>query len=356
MRNVIILLIMLSVFCSGVLLLLNLRFEKGDLYPVYSTLRADPVGTRALYESLEQIEGLSVERNFEKPEMLSCSSSTVLFIGVTPDILQKDSTFVTAVKTLVTRKNRIVLAVAQGSDFSRMAIDTVESEIDSVPKSLLGLMCKKNSKNDTVVISSKPLFSKMNWPGNIVFCVDSSWEPIVTKGSSMLLGEKEIGKGKIILINSSFNLCNQGLRKNKITNGSNPLIPYLIGSSQTVIFDEWHTGIAHEMGISGLIRKFGFAPVIFVASGWFLLFVWGLHGKKLQMKPSNEILSCDHASQDSMKLLLSTHISNEQLIDTCKNEWRTSFPKRQIPEADGMNSIDTYNSLCKQISLRRTQS
>ena len=34
-----------------------LRFESGDVYPVYSSLRSDPLGTRAFYDSLEDLEG-----------------------------------------------------------------------------------------------------------------------------------------------------------------------------------------------------------------------------------------------------------------------------------------------------------
>jgi hypothetical protein len=39
--------------------LFELRFERGDVYPAYSSLRADPLGAMAFYESLEKIPGLS---------------------------------------------------------------------------------------------------------------------------------------------------------------------------------------------------------------------------------------------------------------------------------------------------------
>ena len=40
--------------------LFQLRFEQGDIYPAYSSLRADPLGTKVFYESLETLPGLSV--------------------------------------------------------------------------------------------------------------------------------------------------------------------------------------------------------------------------------------------------------------------------------------------------------
>ena len=41
-----------TLFVLGVIYLFLLRFEAGDVYPPYSSLRADPLGTMAWYESL----------------------------------------------------------------------------------------------------------------------------------------------------------------------------------------------------------------------------------------------------------------------------------------------------------------
>ena len=48
----------------GIVRLIGLRLEKGDIYPAYSTLRADPLGSKALFDALESIEGREVRRNF----------------------------------------------------------------------------------------------------------------------------------------------------------------------------------------------------------------------------------------------------------------------------------------------------
>ena len=42
-------------FAAGLVHLFHLRFESGDNYPPYSSLRADPLGTKALFESLEPL-------------------------------------------------------------------------------------------------------------------------------------------------------------------------------------------------------------------------------------------------------------------------------------------------------------
>jgi hypothetical protein len=51
-------------FALGLLHLFKLRFAAGDVYPAYSSLRADPLGAMAFCESLERMPGLSVLRDF----------------------------------------------------------------------------------------------------------------------------------------------------------------------------------------------------------------------------------------------------------------------------------------------------
>lgn len=58
------------VFLAGILELFKLRYESGDVYPPYSSLRADPLGTMAFYESLERIPGLTVRRDYSSGNKL----------------------------------------------------------------------------------------------------------------------------------------------------------------------------------------------------------------------------------------------------------------------------------------------
>ena len=53
----------LLIFAAGMYRLLDLRFDVGDIYPPYSTLRSDPLGAKVFFESLREIPGVSAERN-----------------------------------------------------------------------------------------------------------------------------------------------------------------------------------------------------------------------------------------------------------------------------------------------------
>ena len=52
----------LALLVAGLGLLFHWRLGQGDLFPAYSSLRADPLGTRALHDSLALVPGRRVER------------------------------------------------------------------------------------------------------------------------------------------------------------------------------------------------------------------------------------------------------------------------------------------------------
>ena len=64
------LLICAAAFGFGLFQLFKLRYEVGDVYPQYSSLRSDPLGTMIFYESLEQFPHLSVRRDFSANNQL----------------------------------------------------------------------------------------------------------------------------------------------------------------------------------------------------------------------------------------------------------------------------------------------
>src|SRR5690349_13383954 len=78
------LLALAAAFVAGLLHLFQLRFEAGDVYPPYSSLRADPLGTKAFYDSVEQL--LTARRNFEPLHRLEDGrNTTLLYLGETPE-------------------------------------------------------------------------------------------------------------------------------------------------------------------------------------------------------------------------------------------------------------------------------
>lgn len=80
------LLALAALLVGGIGALFVLRFEGGDNYPPYSTLRADPLGARVLCESLEGLPGLTTTRNLRPLRHLEEGAGTTLFLlGLSPD-------------------------------------------------------------------------------------------------------------------------------------------------------------------------------------------------------------------------------------------------------------------------------
>jgi hypothetical protein len=73
------LLLCAALFIATLVALLKLRFDTGDVYPPYSTLRADPLGAMAFYESLQRLPGISVRRDFQAANRLPDSRDTTYF-------------------------------------------------------------------------------------------------------------------------------------------------------------------------------------------------------------------------------------------------------------------------------------
>ncbi len=72
-------------FGYSMYLLFTLRFAVGDVYPPYSSLRNDPLGTRILFESLEELPGVQVERNFKSlPRLLDQGPAMLFMAGAHP--------------------------------------------------------------------------------------------------------------------------------------------------------------------------------------------------------------------------------------------------------------------------------
>jgi len=82
--KLLLLLIIVAVFLAGIVKLFLLRFESGDIYPPYSSLRADPLGSRALYESYEVSGVFSVKRNYLSLNKLAGGKDTSIFFLGTP--------------------------------------------------------------------------------------------------------------------------------------------------------------------------------------------------------------------------------------------------------------------------------
>jgi len=80
------LLALLVVLVGGLVHVLSLRLGTGDVFPVYSTHRGDPLGAMLLHDSLARVPGLRVERFYEPLAKLPAKGERrlIVLLGMSP--------------------------------------------------------------------------------------------------------------------------------------------------------------------------------------------------------------------------------------------------------------------------------
>jgi hypothetical protein len=103
---------LILIFLVGVLQLFMLGFEGGEFYPAYSSLRSDPLGTRALYESLKDFEDIKIQRNYQILQALKVEQATTFFyLGASEtnwDLIPEE--FIQMIDQLMQSGGRLVLS------------------------------------------------------------------------------------------------------------------------------------------------------------------------------------------------------------------------------------------------------
>jgi hypothetical protein len=100
----------LVLFSYCLVRLLLLRYERGDVYPAYSTLRADPLGTRAFYEALAS-NGFTVRRGYHSLRReLEAKPDSIYYLALSAEeILTFDKDEVASLDGFVRNGGRVVI-------------------------------------------------------------------------------------------------------------------------------------------------------------------------------------------------------------------------------------------------------
>ncbi|MBU1171782.1 MAG: DUF4350 domain-containing protein [Proteobacteria bacterium] len=384
-----ILLILFALFTGGLVRLFTLRFESGDIYPPYSTLRSDPLGCRVFHDSLVHLEGLVVTRNQASLQRFhEKTPSTLFFIGdraegenTLPDAMYQ------ALSDYLDSGGRIVVCLyssltkgcpddpdtpdgeevsddgdappaPHGGEAEQDEETPGEDPVDDVPLRARTVdLCKAwgfrydyvqsdqtghmAAVQDTYrsVLGSEDL----PWHSTLFFTdLDPEWQEVSRLSDSAVLIERPVGKGSLVLCSDSYLLSNEGL-KNDLRPG---FLTWLTGQNQHIIFDESHLGIRSQPGIASLVRTYGlhgvFASFLLVA----LIFIW--KNASFFVPPSDNlprtraVSDRDHAS--GLSSLFKRHIPPKDLLGVCIKEWGKSFVSNHEASkafADKLNIITT---------------
>ena len=303
-------------FVAGVIYLFLLRFEAGDVYPPYSSLRADPLGTMAWFESLQKLSGLTVRRDVSSNSKLPEDQNTTYLHLAAEEMewrwLELD--VLNDIEAFATRGGRLVVTMypVTGRGFfpsvpPPMPITTTNKAGTNAPASKLGKKSsKKKSKSSPDEILNRislqkrwgvdfarvplkqgdndayqpvevenqtdlPLPEKLDWHSALILTnLDSSWRTIYSRSNNPVLVERKFGRGSVVIATDSYFLSNEAMWKDR----QPALLAWFIGPAAHVVFDEAHLGVVEETSVAMLMRRYRLTGVIGGLVILALLFIW----------------------------------------------------------------------------------
>jgi hypothetical protein len=346
-------------FVVGLAQLFLLRFEAGDVYPAYSSLRADPLGTRVLFESLGRVGENSLRRNFRPPDQIGLTSQTTLLVCG----LNSNGEFLNRkrVRTLMDHVaesgGRLVLTFStrlrtrhkenekteedQDGNCSRPSetgeAGKTEGGIDDsgeetpapwLGAASLGFAFKQalNDEMDDTAFGTdnnddgRP--AMIPWRTPLYFDLkDEAWQTIYSWQQEPVVVQRPWGRGTVVMLADSYLFSNEALRSHRCAD----LLAWLMVPGHTVVFDEFHHGLAYHPGIATLARQyrlhgvFGALLVVVALLGWrqAAVFVPPLRDERESGRPA-----MGRDTGQGLVDLARRHIQPSELLAICFDAWQ----------------------------------
>jgi hypothetical protein len=388
--------LLLIAFLFGVGHLFVLRFQTGDVYPPYSSLRSDPLGTRVLYESLENLGDITLGRNYHflhslKPE----TDTTFFYLGTSADDYHPvPRELIEVFDRLAESGGRLVVSFLpinkkdeKKTDPKKepelQKVENVEGREKSKKNSLISI--KKHwgvgfgfnqnlpEKDGSylaldAVSNRRDLPPVISWHSNLYFdLLDQSWQVLYASEGHPVMIERPFGKGSLVLCADSFFISNEALRSER----QPQLLVWLLGPNSKIIFDEAHFGINKQPSVAALLRHYRFHRVLWVLAVMALLFVWKnavyfVPPRKDENSAGADVVS-DKDYTRGLIAMLRRNIPSREILEVCGQEWERTFKKdkRIQPEAfervkeilrtqsptskNRMNAVNGYRKISRTI-------
>ncbi len=377
------------------------RMERGDVYPAYSTFRADPKGLRLFHDALKQLPGVEVERNTQSIVTLTRGSDTTLFFAgaeVGPDpqeiLAALDSFAATGGRIVIAFQDALGMGRINEADFSTAGEgekEDMEEESPSEEKEATATATrgddapaddtdeagKEKEMADFEDISERwgfdyhyapfdftyPLVKAVRrledtalpesvpWLNHTQFQdADERWTTIYAVDDRPVIITRRLGRGSIVLCSDSFFLSNEALREHDVTG----LLSWLVGPNRRVIFDESHLGVSdqeHLVRIAGELHLQGVIVLLLVLA---CLFVWQQTYTLVPRRDPREeddLIAGENGRDASLALIsmLRRGVSKDRLLRTCFQEWRTSRGPGAMPK-EGTSAFEQMRRLAGDFS------
>lgn len=372
---------LIAALVFGVMRLFELRYARGDVYPPHSTLRADPLGTKAIFDALDAMPGFESRRNFRPLVRLKPPQPvTLVYAGVDFDARWADdelrefeslvkagtrAVFVFAREFKTTSSQRLAAGTSRPTPRSRQRglrvqtpppttpIPGVTPQATPQPKLVWddedGIAFRdvaarwafafdiaqdedRGALNATAerADDAGDLDPAVPWHSALYFKgLGPDWRVLYRCNGVPVIAERPYGEGSLVIASDSFFLTNEGLRHARAPK----LLAHLFGPPRAIVFDEEHLDVTEHMNVAGLARKYGLGSALLAVLAVVALFVW--KNAVPFLPPHADQRSADvagAAAGEGFINLLRRSIPAGQILAACVNEWRKARGRRIRPE------------------------
>lgn len=307
-------------FLFGLWELYQLRFEAGDIYPPYSSLRADPLGAKALFETIQELPGRSSARNYRPVTSLAKTPATVLFLGQDPLAFgaagEQD---LKELETLASGGASVVIAMRPVRRFVETKVQQkLRSPIPLKPAPVEPPPIQKRWGIQFDYITQSP-----QQAGE-----ESHAEPKVTAlffrsgGKILHEVERRFGPGTILLVANAYPFCNEALADDRDVQ----FLSRMLAGHSLVIFDESHFGLTESGSVGTLVRKYHLEGALAMLAVLLALFIWKNSSSFLppRREPAGEASLEAKDAAAGLANLLRRNIPVKTLLTTCWLQWERS--------------------------------
>ncbi len=351
---------LVAAFVYGMFALFALRFEEGEMFPPYSSLRSDPLGAKGLYQALERLPGLTVERHYHALDKTSIKGdSTLLYLGLPSGFLNRpQNPVIDQLEDLTSKGGRIVISFRPVNEASGCEAESRKHACASLPVdetnpsetgkdsddstgdrdgsatpgdrwAIRPLSDSRSGSQERPVWSASLQKPAEGLPSSIPVrsrlrfeVLDGDWKTLYSVDEQPVIVERTMGHGSLVLVADSFLFSNEAMRGER----SPGLLLWLFGPNGRLVFDELHFGVRDQIGFMDLVRKHrltGFLIALLVLGG---LFVWKNAVPFLPATQPHPVSPAGsaHIGRDlagRLTHLLRRNISPGQLIRVCFDEW-----------------------------------
>lgn len=384
--------------------LFRLRLGNGDVYPPYSSLRADALGTRALHDALREVPGMRVERDYQPVTKLSARPKLVLLPGLIWQEWQtRPADELTALHAVAARGGRVVLAFR--ADLRREVRDAKgrlvpeeetleekrerernEAEEERRRRRLNRLTGRRTAMIELgkawgVTLQQRWLMAKhtgaqrepaaaglpaeVPWKSDVHFAPspEAGWDVIYRRAGQPVLLEKRVGAGSLVLLSDAFCLSNESVHASR----TSELLSWVVGDRHDVVFLEGPLGVMEERGVGHLARRYGLHGALALSLLLGVLYVWRQGVAFVPpvdaRTPEGEV-ALAYESAAGFTALLRRSVGPGTLLATCVAEWRRGRHRGVTPAAaarleavwqsrDSRQSLsNVYNALVRALKPR----